>query len=61
MPDPDHTNPPIRPLQREDGSWFAEIAWHRQISSHIGDFKTESEVQDWIQHKSAEYLRELGL
>ena len=53
----DNNHPRVRPLQRKDGSWCAEVNRPYAPASHVGSFKTESEVQDWITHKSGEYFR----
>jgi hypothetical protein len=50
----------VRPLQRKDGSWCAEVIRPYVPATHIGSFKTESEVQDWIIHNSGQYFRKCG-
>ena len=51
-------NPPrVKPLQRKDGSWCAEAMWPYAPASHVGSFKTEGEVRDWIVQNSYEYFR----
>ena len=50
----------VRPLQRKDGSWCAEAMWPYAPASHVGSFKTEGEVQDWIVQNSDEYFRKCG-
>jgi hypothetical protein len=50
----------VRPHQRKDGSWCAEVTWPYAPASHIGSFKTENEVKDWIIHNSGEYFRKCG-
>jgi hypothetical protein len=56
----DSNRPHVRPLQRKDGSWYAEAIWPYAPASHIGSFKTESEIQDWIINNSGEYFRKCG-
>jgi hypothetical protein len=51
------SNPAIRPHQRTDGSWRAEITWPSVPTSHVGSFKTETEVEHWIASKSEEYFQ----
>lgn len=49
--------PRVKPLQRRDGSWCAEAMWPYAPASHVGSFKTEDEVRDWIVQNSNEYFR----
>jgi hypothetical protein len=56
----DSNRPRVRPLHRNDRSWCAEVIWPYAPASHVGSFKTESEVQEWIIHSSGEYFRKCG-
>ena len=50
----------VTPIQRKDGSWYAEAIWPYAPASHVGSFKTEGEVQDWIVQSSGDYFRKCG-
>ena len=53
----DRSRPRLRPFQRKDGTWCVEALWPYAPASHIGSFKTESEVEGWISLNSSEYFR----
>lgn len=55
--DPDLT---VKPAQRKDGSWYAEATRSYGSTDHIGPFRSEAEVQDWIIHKASSYFRQRG-
>jgi hypothetical protein len=49
--------PTIKPnnLEGED-VWFADIAWRNGRSDQVGAFRTKSETEDWIAHRSSAWL-----
>jgi hypothetical protein len=46
----------LRPKEREDGSWYVEATWKNAPPQIIGNFKSESEAQDWIIYKSGAHF-----
>jgi hypothetical protein len=52
-----NNRPQVRPLHRRNGSWCAEVVWPYATASHVGSFKSESQVQEWIVQHSNEYFR----
>jgi hypothetical protein len=50
----------VKPAQRKDGTCYAEATRSYGPAEQIGSFKSETEVQDWIIHNSADYFRKRG-
>jgi len=44
-----------RPLSGGEG-WYVQIDW-QDFSDQVGAFATHAEALDWIEHKSADWLR----
>jgi hypothetical protein len=55
MTDPGPTLSP-RPLDGEVG-WFVQIDWP-DFSEQVGAFVSRAEAEDWIEHKSEDWLRQ---
>jgi hypothetical protein len=55
MPDPRPTLSP-RPLDGGIG-WYVQIDW-LDFSEQVGAFVSGDEAEDWIEHKSEDWLRQ---
>ena len=53
--------PRMEPRQRRDGSgWFVFVWWGDMPAEQVGGFSTEEEAKDWIEHRSAGWLKAEG-
>jgi hypothetical protein len=44
--------PTFHPRKNKGGTWFVSVTTRNGPDSHIGDFATEKDAQDWISTKS---------
>jgi len=45
-------NPKFRPQQTKEGRWYVAVTTGHGPESHVGDFETEEEANNWIATKS---------
>jgi hypothetical protein len=52
------SGPVLKPKQRKDGTWYAEVSWPNAPTEDIGHFKSACDVRDWIANKANEYFQQ---
>ncbi len=52
--------PKLKPVKRNDGTWYVRATWRDAPVEPIGDFQSEAAAHDWIARKAKDYFLQRG-